>query len=318
VLSAAPLLHAAAGPRRIRFGVISDVHKDIMHDADERLSAFVRAARKARCHFVIQLGDFCRPYEKNRRFLEIWNSFPRASYHVLGNHEKDGGFSWDQVLAYLGMKSAYYSFDAGGWHFVVLNGNERAPENRSGYPRYVSPAQLDWLAADLARTGSPTLVFSHQSLIDEEGMEGIENGAAVRSALERAKAAAGWTKVTACFNGHTHIDFAEKRNGIHYVHINSASNSWLGSEFKHIRYSEEIDREYPYIKFTAPYREPVFALVTLHPEGRIEIKGRRTEFVGPSPWELGMQPRKGTSHDPDRLKPQISDRVLQIASSRET
>jgi hypothetical protein len=302
--------------RKVRFGAIADVHKDVMHDADGRLKTFIAAARERGSDFIIQLGDFCRPYDKNREFLRIWDSFgagPR--HHVLGNHENDGGFSWEQVLTFLGMPRPYYSFDVSGWHFVVLNGNERDPASvpKSGYPRYVGREQVDWLAEDLARAGGPTMVFSHQSLEDGEG---IENGARVREVLEGANKAAGWRKVGACLCGHHHVDFHRELNGIHYVQINSASYSWLGSEYQHVRYSAEVDREHPYIKYTAPYALPLFAMVTLRPEGRMEIRGRRSRFVGPSPWDLGMKDESGTSRDRGRLRARISDRVLQVGMSR--
>lgn len=50
---------------------------------------------------------------------------------------------------------------------------------------------------------------------------------------------------------------------------------------------EEIDREYPYLKNVAPYRDPLFAVVTVTDAG-IFIRGRESEFVGPSPYDLGF------------------------------
>ena len=117
--------------QRVRFGLCADPHKDIMHDADERIRRFIYQAKKRRVQFILQLGDFCTPVEKNRSFLRIWESFPGPRYHTLGNHEIDGGCSWDQVLAFWKMRQRYYSFDHGGWHFLVLDGNERKPGDRS-------------------------------------------------------------------------------------------------------------------------------------------------------------------------------------------
>lgn len=306
-------LNLPAAPKRktVKFGLCADVHQDIMHDGEQRLSAFVREARAARCEWILQLGDFCRPYEKNRPFLEIWNSFAGPRYHVLGNHEIDGGFTWEQARTYLGMAAPYYSFDQGGWHFVVLDGNERNPSAKpGGYPRYIGAEQARWLAGDLKQASSPVIVFSHQSLEDERG---VENGEAIRGILEAANREAGWSKVGACFSGHHHIDYQASINGIHYVQVNSMSYSWLGASYQHVRYSAEIDRQFPYIRQTAPYAEPLFAMVTLHAEGRIELRGRRTELVGPSPWELGVEDRPGTSTSRERLAPRISDRTLRVA-----
>jgi len=296
--------------RGIRFGACADPHKDIMHDADHRLRTFIGAANHERVDFVIQLGDFCRPYEKNRGFLSIWEGFDGARYHTLGNHDNDGGFKWEQVQQFWQMPSRYYSFDRGGWHFVVLDGNEIKPENRApGYPRYIGATQRAWVRNDLAKTHAPTIVFSHQSLEDPLG---VENAPEVRALLEQANAEAGWRKVGVCFSGHHHIDYATEMAGIHYVQVNSMSYHWLGDKYQHVRYSAEIDRDYPYIKYTVPYRDPLFAMVTLAPEGRLIIAGVQSEFVGPDPWELGLKEVKGTASDRKRLTPWVSNREIQV------
>jgi 3',5'-cyclic AMP phosphodiesterase CpdA len=294
--------------RRVRFGLCADVHQDVIHDAGERLGAFIGAARAAKCEWVLQLGDFCRPDDRNRSFLRIFDAFPGPKYHVLGNHEIDDGFTWAQARQFLGMSAPYYSFDHGGWHFVVLDGNERRPDGKTeGYPRYIGAAQAAWLAADLKHNAAATIVFSHQSLEDERG---VENGAEIRAILEAANREAGWAKVAACFSGHHHIDYATTIAGIHYVQVNSMSYSWLGERYQSARYGDDIDKRFPYIRYTAPYAEPLYALVTLEPDGRIDIRGRATKFVGPSPWELGMEDRPGTSNSRKRLVPRISDRML--------
>ena len=295
----------------VRFGLCADPHKDVMHDADERLRVFVDAARRHRAEFVLQMGDFCRPYEKNRSFLKVWEGFPGPRHHMLGNHDNDGGFAWQQVLDFWGMERRYYAFDQGGWHFVVLDGNETKPAKPApGYPRYVGAQQLAWLEEDLRQTAAPTLVFSHQSLEDEEG---VENRAEVRAVLEKANVSAGWRKVGVCLSGHHHIDFQTEINGIQYLQINSMSYSWLGEKYRHVRYSPEVDKAFPSIKYTVPYQDALFALCTLEPQGRMSMQGVRSQFVGPSPWDLGMPEQKATSRDRDRLTPRISDRQLALA-----
>ncbi|MHC4328471.1 MAG: metallophosphoesterase family protein, partial [Planctomycetota bacterium] len=123
-------------------------------------------------------------------------------------------------------KKRYYSFDTGGFHFVVLDGNDVKKENRApGYPRFIGAEQLDWLKADLESTDNFTFLFSHQSL---ENTRSIENNAEVRVALEDANKAAGFQKVVASFSGHHHIDFVKTINNIHYIQINIISYKWVG------------------------------------------------------------------------------------------
>ena len=110
--------------QRITFGICADIHQDIMHDAPDRLRAFVDAANAANVDFSVQLGDFCVPSEDNRPFLNIWKTLNGPGYHVLGNHDMDGGYTREQSVSYFSMAGRYYSFDMKGWHFVVLDGND--------------------------------------------------------------------------------------------------------------------------------------------------------------------------------------------------
>ena len=271
----------------LRFGVIADVHKDIMHDADARLKTFIDHMREEQVDFVIQLGDFCIPKPANKTFLDIWNAFPGPRYHVLGNHDTDGGYKREETVAWWGMADRFYSFDQSGIHFVVLDGNDRPEDHAGGYPRYIANDQLDWLRQDLASTALPTIVFVHQS-VERESEGGVQNGGAVRAVFETANRRAGKRQVVACFSGHHHRDYVRRINDILYPQINSASYYWVGSAYQKVRYSAEIDTAYPMIKNTVPYKDPLFALVTIDPsKGFMKIEGRQSEFVGPPPWELG-------------------------------
>ena len=288
----------------LRFGLITDVHKDVMHDADDRLRAFIGDMNTAKVDFIAQLGDFCVRKAANQGFLDIWNSFQGPRYHVLGNHDTDGGYKREQTVAWWKMPARFYSFDQGGLHFVILDGNDRPEDHAGGYPRFIAEDQLDWLRNDLKDTNLLTVVFVHQSLErPEEG--GVQNGAAVRSILEEANANAGQRKVIACFSGHHHRDYVRQINDIVYPQINSASYHWVGGDFLKVRYSKEIDEAYPYIKYTVPYKAPIFALVTIdQARGFMEITGKRSTFVGPPPWELGKDRKLW---DADTLTPHVSD-----------
>ncbi len=92
----------ADGPRdeTIRLGVIADVHQDIMHDGIERISAFVSDMQSQQAHGIINLGDFCVPHSRNDSFMAKWNEFTGGKFHVLGNHDTDGGFRREQTVEY--------------------------------------------------------------------------------------------------------------------------------------------------------------------------------------------------------------------------
>ena len=289
----------------LRFGMCADVHKDVMHDADERLGAFLEEMDKRRAHFVAQMGDFCQPIEANDSFRKVWESFSGDRYNVIGNHDMDGGVTREQTRKFLGMESGYYSFVAQGYRFIVLDGNDRHEGAPSGYPRHVGAEQRTWLTDTLASTTEPTIVLVHQSL---ENGSGVDNGAEVREILERANEEAGWGRILACFSGHHHLDDLVRVNGIPYVQVNSMSYYWVGGTRKHESYPAEIHAEHPWIQYTSPYKDPLWSFVTIDPAGELKIEGVRSEWVGPSPGELGHE----AGPNQQGIRPAVTDRDFQV------
>jgi predicted phosphodiesterase len=297
--------------KKVKIGICSDVHLPTMHDSERRITAFIDSMKIAKPDFIIELGDFGIPKKEYLKYFDIWNSFPAPKYHVIGNHEMDGGTSMDKALAFREMKNPYYSFEMKGFKFIVLDGNDKQNSDEKGYRSYMGNKQLAWLGSELNSTKKPVVIFSHQGIGHDPGIPGerysIVNSKEVRKIFEEHNRSSKEGKVICCFNGHTHQDYAEDINGIWYVTINSMSYYWLGEEYEHIRYSNEVDKEFKWIKYTAPYRDPLFAVVEISTDGTIKIEGKNSEFVGPSPWELGY---------PEQLKkyvaPRISSRLLEF------
>jgi len=294
------------GDTPLRMGVIADVHKDIMHDADQRLEKFVDAMSTADVDAVLQLGDFCTPKKSNQQFLSIFNHFDGPRLHVIGNHETDGGFERADVVKFFEMPSRYYSFDLQGFHFIVLDANDVPAGHTTGYPSHIAADQREWLKDDLAKTKSTVFVFVHQSLERETD---ITDGADVRRILEHARLPDGSRQVAAVFNGHHHIDHARYISGIPYIHINSASYYWMGAEFRHESYSKEIHREHPNIQYTSPYRDALFTTLTIDPgRGRFSLEPSSTEWQGLSPKDLGFD--RGGNVSNGWVRPRISGRSM--------
>ena len=295
----------------IKIGMCSDVHLPTMHDSEYRIKTFIDSMKIADPDFIIELGDLGTPADKYAGYFDIWNSFPGDKFHVIGNHEMDGGYSRQDAVQYRNMENSYYSFDKNRFHFIVLDGNDPKDENAKGYKQYIGTKQFNWLKQELTRSKYPIVIFSHQGLVlyhSGDGEDyGVENSLQIRKLLETHNNQNPKTKVIACFNGHTHNDYAENINGIWYITINSMSYKWLGEDFEHIRYSPEVDKNFKWIKYTGPYKEPLFTIVEISTKGYIKIYGKTTEWVGPSPWEIGY---------PDSLKnyikPAISQRILEF------
>jgi predicted phosphodiesterase len=300
----------AKQPDKIKIGLCTDVHLPTMHDSEYRMTTFIKSMKAEKPDFILEMGDFEIPDPKFAYLVDIWNSFPGEKFHVIGNHEMDGGTSKAKAVEYLKMKNSYYSFDRQGFHFIVLDGNDKKSPNTKGYPQFIGPEQVEWLKDDLLKAQHPMVIFSHQGLSRVKGAEeyyGVENDKQIQEILTNHNSVNPSNKVIACFNGHSHYDFAENVNGIWYITITSMAYHWLGDNYVNIRYSTEVDRDFKWIKYTAPFKEPLFTVVEISSKGTIKIAGKKTEWVGKTPWELGY---------PESLKkymrPEITKRKLRF------
>ena len=285
----------------LKAGICADVHRDIIPDNELRLQAFIdNMNERGDVDFIIQLGDFVNPYDYNIPFMNIWKKFQGPGYHVMGNHDTDYNFTQDQAVTFLGMKSPYYSFDTNGYHFIVLNGNESDPANpiildgprtlytNTGYDHHIGEEQRRWLADDIDKTNLPVIVFCHQSL--DEKLLGVDQATAahVRLIFEKANEKTGFKKIRLVFSGHHHTDFHNIINDIHYLSINSMSFIWMGWEFKSEYYSKEIEEKYPLVKYIIPYKDPLWAVMTIYENGEIAIEGKQSGYSGTTPEETGI------------------------------
>lgn len=279
--------------KQLKFGIITDVHKDLIPDADERLEKFIKEATKRKVDFIIQLGDFCFAEPKNLGFMGIWNSFKGPKYHVLGNHDMDRN-SKPEMLEFLGMPKTYYSYDVGGYHFVVLDANFLYQEGKyidyknanfyvdSNERAYINDEQIQWFQNDLETTKLPTIVFSHQSLWHYQW--GVKNRLEIQKIME-----AHSDKIICCMNGHNHIDFHHHQNGIDYVEVNSASYQWMSDKYTSTeRFPKKYYKEFGNLHHIAAYKDPLYAFATLSTIGTLQIDGVKSEWLSPSPYDLGM------------------------------
>lgn len=280
----------------LRFGIVSDVHKDLIPDANERLEKFIDKARRENVDFIIQLGDFCMGDPKNKDFLSIWESFKGPKYHVLGNHDMDKN-SKSEMLDFWGMPKTHYSFDTHGIHFIVLDANFLYQDGKftdydkanfyvdSSLRTYVNDEQIEWFKGEIEQTKLPTIVFSHQSLWHYQW--GVTNRLAIQQIMETNS-----DKIICCMNGHNHIDFHRHQNGIDYIEINSMSYQWMDDKYRSTaHYPKEFYENYGSLPNIAPYKDPLFAFATVDPAGSFMIDGVKSEWVHPSPAEMGMPSR---------------------------
>lgn len=182
------------------------------------------------CDLVINLGDLIHD-ENSEKDIEIYKSALALlktkvpMKHVSGNHDVFN-LSRETWAELVGEKMSYYSFDVGGYHHVVLDGNRTF---RKG-PLYIGEEQLKWLECDLSNTSLNTIVYCHfpmdnQSMDNnyyfKEGPEraSLGNKFFVRKILEKSG------KVIAVFSGHTHFYNEQVINNINYWTVPSFSEN---------------------------------------------------------------------------------------------
>lgn len=230
VLQTSSLL-ASEEPNRdlLKFGLITDLHYADKPAAGTRyyretLTKLAEAAQqfeKDKPSFIVELGDLidaADSVETEQTYLKRVNkdfsAIAKERHHVLGNHCVDT-LTKTEFLDGVGQKQAYYSFDQGGIHFIVLDacfrsdGKPYGRKNSKWNDANIPADEVDWLKADLKATAKKTVIFAHQRL-DVANDYGVKNAAEIRKVLE------GSGKVLAVFQGHSHKNDYLDIAGIHY------------------------------------------------------------------------------------------------------
>ncbi|MBM3426584.1 MAG: hypothetical protein FJX97_06285 [Bacteroidetes bacterium] len=293
----------AGEEQSLRLGLITDLHKDIIHDADLRLQTFLETLKGVSPHAKIQLGDFAIPKKENQSFIDLFNQGSIPSLHVMGNHDLDEGYTKEQVIQSFGMSAAYYAQVIQGIRILVLDGNDPgSPKSTAGYASYIGKVQQDWLDQELTTSKEPVLILSHQPIA---GIYTIDNATEIQALLS-----AHASKIILAINGHAHVDQFLKVGGVSYLHLNSASYYWVGEKHSHLSMDAATHAVYPSLSRTCPYAEVLFGILTLdRKKGTLTLTGRKSSWIGPSPLELGY----GILSKEEQelyLQPQISYRKI--------
>lgn len=268
----------------LTFGFITDIHHGT-HGKDQtgRIRRFIAAANDRKPAFIIQCGDFCCAkggIPACQGFLDAWNEFKGEKHHVIGNHDCDFQ-SKDDLLKAWSIPAPYYSFDKGGFHFVVLDRNHFS-DNEGKIVSYdksnwhfihvkggvghlsrvgiAGKEQLEWFARDLKSTELPTIVFMHQPVV-----VGSNDGdwKDVASVIDLHNASKKKGQVVAALSGHDHDEGISTRHGVHYLTLTSAT---FGMPFGSTSYYEED--------------KPMFTFITLDAaKGTMTIEASESAYI---------------------------------------
>ena len=158
-------------------------------------------------------GDRAKDEENIRVMLQTLNECGKPYWSVLGNHDVEAAKKRVYLPEY---EKGYYSFDADGTRFIVLDGNFTSAgesyedEEWDWTDSLIPEAEIEWLR-DTLSSAEKAVVFCHQNLDERPGdPHVIKNADEVRRILE----ASG--KVSAVLQGHCHSGCKGEKNGIVY------------------------------------------------------------------------------------------------------
>ncbi|WP_338868376.1 metallophosphoesterase [Spirosoma sp. SC4-14] len=257
----APKPVSAARNRSIRFAYLGDTH--ILPEATPMngvAKCFQHVQNQSdKPAFVLHGGDVIMDALKEDRAAvqkqwDAWHSVVKANNslpieYCIGNHDIWGyeqaksdpmyGKKWAVDLMKIGER--YRSFDRNGWHFIILDSVQLQPEGK-WYTGFIDPEQLEWLKADLAKTGSktPVLVLSHIPIFSptaffsennvKNGNWTISGGLVLSNTPELLKLFYQYPNVKAALSGHMHLLDRVDYNGVTYLCNGAVSGNWWKSD----------------------------------------------------------------------------------------
>ena len=258
VAAGAPIPQAGS----LKLVFFTDTHTQPELQAGEGTALALAKIKSLKPDLCIQGGDHCFdlaavPRDRSVMLLDLYTKTEQTLkgipiHHVIGNHDVFGrvpstGVETTDPL--YGKKAfeqrfdakTYRSFNQKGYHFVLLDSIQITPERE--FDAMIDPAQLQWLAADLAATpaGTPIIVVSHVPLVsaapqysppDDKAAKAAAyqaltnlHGFLVGNARQVIDLFEGHT-VLAVLQGHTHINETVFWRDIPYVTSGAVSGNW--------------------------------------------------------------------------------------------
>jgi 3',5'-cyclic AMP phosphodiesterase CpdA len=255
---------APARKRKLRVAHLTDIHVQPERGAPEGMEKCLEHAQGQRTKpdLIVTGGDqiFDSLGASKERTQAQWDVFSRVLkanldvpvVHSVGNHDVWG---WNDRAKYgseakfgktwaceaLGLSKPYYSFDRGGWHFVILDSVHAVEGN--GYQGRLDDAQFEWLKDDLAKTPAktPVIVFSHIPILGVCAMFDGENEKSGRWVIPASYVHVDSRRikdlflkhrnVKLCVSGHEHQLDQIVYNDVTYVCNGAVCAGWWGGEY---------------------------------------------------------------------------------------
>lgn len=248
--------------RTLRLAHLTDIHVQPERGADRGLTQCLHHVQSLEDppELILNGGDgvidvFSARRERADQLLALWQRIWKDECslrvrHCVGNHDIWGldeqrsqttgnedkwGLSW--ALSMYGIGTAHYSFDQGGWHFIVLNSMSIDLKLRE-YDASLGAEQLAWLEADLARTNpaTPVLVLSHIPILSaavfflhdfvKSGHWELPGTLIHLDAGPIKEIFKLHSNVKLCLSGHLHLVDHVRYLGVSYICDGAVSGAW--------------------------------------------------------------------------------------------
>ena len=207
---------------------------------------------------IIFSGDnimdaFSASRERTKTQWDLWNKMIKDEcslpiYPLLGNHDvwgwgllgkykKDEHFGKQWAVEELKIPNRYYSFDLGGWKFIMLDSTAK---HGVGYKAKLDDEQKNWLKAEVAKTPvtTPICVVSHIPIyamcvfMDGNRMKkdnwNVPGGLMHVEAHELKDLFYQHKNVKLCLSGHIHLQDAVEYLGVKYLCNGAVCGAWWG------------------------------------------------------------------------------------------
>ena len=149
----------------------------------------------------------------------------------------------------------------------------------------VPPEQLAWFADIVEKSQHPCVIASHASF---ERANGSPDSAAVRKIIDDTNRRHPG-RIRLVLNGHHHRDHVRILENVIYVDVNSANYDWFLKE--HDKYPASYVKKWQNVRHCIFWDDPISAMVSLYPSGRICFEGQRSRFhMGITPSATGNNP----------------------------
>jgi 3',5'-cyclic AMP phosphodiesterase CpdA len=246
VLGGTPSVVSAAEQRDkrkrvLRIAHITDVHIEPKNNAPNRFMQCLEEIKKHKVDFFLNGGDSIMAADYNditrERVDELWKVWRETTktindfemHSCLGNHDMwwaapdklDPMYGKEFVVKQLGIPNRYYSFDKKGWHFIILDSNNKNAGS-------LDDEQRLWLENDLQTIpiGTPIICLSHYPIL--AACTHVEGGNHTDSKYISDLFHKHKDKKISCFSGHVHLLDSVVYNGVHYFCNGALSGFWWG------------------------------------------------------------------------------------------